>query len=52
MMSVHFNGKCSQVTNIVCKVPCESKFRKRQPFLVMQGWASQVEILNDTAIIS
>jgi hypothetical protein len=52
MMSVHYNGVCSQVDNIVCNVPCETKFRKRQPFLVMQGWATEVKIKDGVAIIS
>ncbi len=52
MMSVHFDGKCSQVTNIICNVPCETKYNNRQPFLVMRGWASHIEIKGDVAIIS
>ncbi len=50
-MSVHFNGACIPVNNIVCMVPCESKWNKRQPYLVMRGFAKTVEVNNCTAII-
>lgn len=51
-MTVHFRGKCICVQNIVCQVPCETKWNKRQPQLVMQGWASQVKIEDNVAYIS
>lgn len=51
-MSVHFKGSCNQVNFIECNVPCETKYNKRQPFLVMQGWATDVTFINDKAIIT
>lgn len=51
-MSVHFGGTCYNVDQVVCQVPCETKFNKRQPRLVMQGFATNVHIQNGTAFIS
>lgn len=50
-MSVHFRGKCHVVDDVICKVPCETKWKATQPRLVMQGWASEVTIQLQTAII-
>jgi hypothetical protein len=50
-MSVHFRNKCSIVNDIVCKTTCETKWRKTQPQLVMQGFAKNVIIENDIAYI-
>ena len=50
-MSVHFRGTCMKADNIVCSVPCETKWNKRQPNLVMQGFASEVEVKEGTAYI-
>lgn len=44
MMSIHFRGKCHRVHDIICNVPCETKWNKRQPNLVMRGWATNVKI--------
>lgn len=43
-MSVHFRGTCLIVDSIICERPCETKWRKRQPKLVMQGYASEVQL--------
>lgn len=51
-MSVHFKGMCYQVDYIECNVPCETKYNKRQPYLVMQGWAENVVIDDCKAIIT
>ncbi|RJQ27100.1 hypothetical protein C4577_02145 [Candidatus Parcubacteria bacterium] len=50
-MTVHFKGKCIACWDVKCLVPCETKRNKRQPFLVMQGFADSVEIQNDIAVI-
>jgi hypothetical protein len=50
-MSIHFKDQCRVVDNVVCEVPCETKYNKRQPRLVMQGFAAQVDIKNNTAFI-
>lgn len=50
-MSIHFRGSCSVVDHIECHVPCETKWNKGQPQLVMQGFASNVEFINNKAII-
>ena len=51
-MSIHFRGTCTTVDHIQCDVPCETKWNTRQPRLVMQGFASQVTVQNNTARIS
>jgi len=50
-MSVHFRGSCMVVDDIVCNVTCETKWRKGQPQLVMQGFCSEVIFENNKAII-
>jgi hypothetical protein len=50
-MSIHFKKSCTVVDNIECRVPCQTKWNKTQPQLVMQGFASNVKIENGIAII-
>jgi len=50
-MSVHFKGQCIPCKNVECTVPCETKRNKRQPYLVMQGWATKIHKLGDTVRI-
>ena len=56
LMSVHFQGTCFPVNHVKCQVPCETKRNKRQPYLVMRGYASALSIvgpLDDlTAVLS
>ena len=50
-MTVHFRGKCHTVDDVSCDVPCETKRNKRQPLLVMQGYAGEVRIEGRRAFI-
>lgn len=50
-MSVHFRNKCIIVDDIVCKSPCETKWRDRQPNLIMQGFCNSIEIIDNKAYI-
>jgi hypothetical protein len=50
-MSVHFKGRCIPCKNVECAVACETKRNKRQPYLVMQGWATGISKLGDTVRI-
>lgn len=50
-MTIHFRGTCTVVDNIECHVPCETKWKKAQPQLVMQGFCKEVRIINNKAII-
>lgn len=50
-MTVHFKGTCIPVDDIQCMVPCETKWSTRQPYLVMQGWAKNVAIVDGKAVI-
>jgi hypothetical protein len=53
-MTVHFLDKCHIVQDVICEVPCATKWNKRQPYLVMRGFAKKLEISDDgdRAIIS
>ena len=51
-MSIHFKKKCTVVDNIVCRVACETKWRKVQPQLVMQGFCREVVIQDNIAYIN
>ena len=51
-MSVHFKKSCTTVDNVECNVPCETKWNKGQPMLVMRGFAKHIEIKNNKAVIS
>lgn len=46
-MTVHYRGRCIPCQNVICHPPCESKWNKRQPRLVMQGWARAVAVSKD-----
>ena len=50
-MSVHFKKSCTVVNNVVCEVPCETKWKLTQPRLVMQGFCNEVIIKNNIAYI-
>ena len=50
-MSIHFKDKCEVVDNIICEVPCETKWSVRQPYLVMRGFAKNVIIKGGEARI-
>lgn len=50
-MTVHFRGQCIPVKDIVCEVACETKWGTKQPYLVMRGYAKEVEIKGDKAYI-
>lgn len=49
--SVHAQKVCQIVDDIVCKVPCHSRSRKKQPFAVMAGKASTIYLAGRTAHI-
>jgi len=50
-MSVHFRGKCHIVDHVICEPECETHWRNSQPRLVMRGWASNVIVNNNQAVI-
>ncbi len=52
LWSVHFRDKCLIVDTIRCARPTESKVNKRQPYVVMRGFAHDVKIEAGTAVIS
>lgn len=41
-LSFHTNGQCRIVDKVICKVPVESKINKKQPRVVMQGFANAI----------
>lgn len=50
-MTVHFRGKCYPCKQVHCFRPTETKYNKIQPFLVMQGYAEEVEVKDDAVFI-
>lgn len=50
-MSVHFRGQCLPCQDVKCLVPCETKRNKRQPRLVLQGFASKVDLADKGVLI-
>lgn len=44
-MTVHWQGQCLIVNDVDCRVPAQTKWNKRQPMLVMRGYARQVDIV-------
>ena len=50
-MSIHFKKQCIPCDNIICNVPCQTKRNKVQPYLVLQGFATNVKFENNIAII-
>lgn len=51
-MSVHFQGICYPCHDVDCQVPCETKRNKRQPYLVMRGYASKIRRQGRKIVIS
>ena len=41
-MTVHFKDRCIYADNIICHVPTETHQRKRQPHMVVRGFAKTV----------
>lgn len=52
VMSVHWQGRCHIVDGIVCSAVCESHVNRRQPRVVMRGWARGVRLTRGVALIS
>ncbi len=50
-MTVHYKNICHHVKDVVCLVPCETKWNKSQPQLIMRGWAKNIKINNEIAYI-
>ena len=50
-LTVHYKKQCHFVDNLICKVPTDSKWNKIQPYLVIQGYATEVKVLNNIAYI-
>jgi hypothetical protein len=50
-MSVHFRGKCYTTQNVECLVPCESKWNKTAPNLVMRGFCTEISHNESVTVI-
>lgn len=50
-ISVHYDGVCYIVDNVVCSVPTKGSIRRRQPRFVMTGKCTELEICGGIAII-
>lgn len=51
MWSVHYKKKCLFAEKIVCNTITESKTRNTQPYVVMEGFATEVVQLNNKIFI-
>jgi len=51
-MSVHFRGKCYNTTHVHCNVPCETKYNRTQPKLIMRGFASKITVKKNQITIN
>ncbi len=51
-MSIHYRKSCLIVDNVVCNVPCETKWNKQQPRLVMRGFCKEIKVVDKTAYIA
>ena len=50
-MTIHWKNECIPVVDVVCKVACETKRNKKQPKLVMQGFAKNVSVHDGIGVI-
>lgn len=51
VLSLHYQGACHYVSNVVCEVRTQGRVRKQQPRFVMVGKAASIEIINEVAYI-
>lgn len=51
-LSVHWRGACYTAKDVVIQVPTESKWKKGQPHLVIQGYAHDVQFREGVAYIT
>lgn len=50
-MSFHCQKQCIPVDDVICNVPCETKWNKTQPYLIMRGYCKSFKIENNKVII-
>lgn len=50
-VSVHWDGACHIVDNVVCNVPTQGRIRKTQPRFVMVGKARYMIVSNGVAYL-
>ena len=50
-MSLHIDKTCYKIKNIECQVPCETKWNKTMPNLVMKGKAKEIKFHKDKIVI-
>ena len=51
MMSMHFRGKCYATNNIICLSPCQTQWKKTQPYLVMEGFTTDILVTDNCIAI-
>ena len=50
-ISVHFRNKCTQCKDVICYAETETKWNKTQPQLVIRGYASNIELIDNIIYI-
>ena len=51
VMTVHYRDRCIMTNSIECNVATETHHRKRQPHIVIRGWAGSVGFMSDGLIV-
>lgn len=51
-LTLHWKNQCISVKNIECNVPVETKWNNQQPKIVLRGFATEVQIIDNKAIIN
>lgn len=51
IISIHYDNQCMFVENIVVNVPTKGRLRKRQPYFVMSGKATEIVIKDNVATV-
>lgn len=50
-VSLHFDGSCHIVDNVVCVVPVKGKVRPTQPVFVITGKTEWIQTINNVAYL-
>lgn len=50
-MTFHFKKQCVVIDDVICKVPCETKWNKTQPYLIMRGFCKSFKLEDNKVII-
>jgi len=52
VMTLHYRDRCLTTNSIECEVETETHRRKRQPHMVIRGWAESVGFMTQEAAVN